>query len=62
MIKLWKKIVLTKTVSTEAISKNFDQKKVICKKKTFYILLAYLLIKTVLLLAVHIFSIKHQPN
>ena len=57
-----KNIILTKTVSKEAISKNFDQKKVICKKKKFYILLAHLLIKTVLLLAVHFFSIKYQAN
>ena len=45
-----RKSILTKTTPT-----NFNEKKVICKMKTFNILLAFLLITMILLIAVMVF-------
>ena len=42
--------ILTKTVPTKSTPTKFNEKKVICKMKTFYILLVFLLITTTLLM------------
>ena len=49
---------------TKNIPKNFNGKKATCKRQNFYILLAFLLITTALLLAVRIYSylIKYQAK
>ena len=51
---------------TNAVTKNFNEKNAICKTKNFYILVAFLLITTALLIAVSIYcslikySVKHK--
>ena len=40
---------------TKTISTNFNEKKVICKRQNFYILVAFLLITIALLIAVSIY-------
>ena len=42
-------------VETKTFITNFNQKNIICKTKSFYILLAFLLITLVLLVAVSIY-------
>ena len=44
-----------KLIITKIISANFPEKKVFCKAKNFYILLAFLLVTMVLLIAVTIY-------
>ena len=47
--------------TTKSIPTNFNEKKVICKMKNFYILLVFLLIPMTLLIAVSIyFFIKYR--
>ena len=47
---------------TKTIPRNFNEKKATCKTRNFYILLAFLLITTALLIAVSIYCyfIKYQ--
>ena len=49
---------------TKTIPTNFNKKKVTCKTQNFYILIAFLLITTSLLIAVSIYCylIKHQAK
>ena len=46
---------IIEAVETKTFTTNFDQKNIICKTKSFYILLAFLLITFVLLVAVSIY-------
>ena len=58
------KIIEPYDEETENILTNFNDKKAICKKQNFYILLAFLLITIVLLIAVSIYCylIKYQAK
>ena len=49
------KIIVTKTVPAKSISTNLNEKKVICKMKSFYILLAFLLITATMLIVASIY-------
>ena len=49
------KITVTKTVPAKSISTNLNEKKVICKMKSFYILLAFLLITATMLIVASIY-------
>ena len=49
------KIIVTKTVPAKSISTNLDKKKVICKMKSFYIILAFLLITATMLIVASIY-------
>ena len=58
------KYILTKIFPTKSIPTNFNQKKVVFKRKNLYILLAFLLTAMVLLIAVNIYCclIKYQTK
>ena len=58
------KLVPTKTILSETVSTNFNEKKVDCKRKNFSILLVFLLNTRALLIAVSIYFylIKHRSK
>ena len=53
-----------KTVPTKTVPTNFNEKKLTCKTRSFFILKTFLLITITLLIVVNIYSylIKHQAN
>ena len=53
-----------KTVPTKTLPTSFNEKKLTCKTKSFFILKIFLLITITLLIVVNIYSylIKHQAN